>query len=78
MYFFLQRLAGRPIFERLAPVNEQHRDFGAEFLLGLRVAIDIDFLKRQRRVRSDFTNNEFHLVAQTAIFACVDDEFRFH
>src|SRR5580704_4736767 len=71
---FAQFASRASIFERLAIVYEQHRHFSAEACFEFGVAVYFDSLDARVEVRQFGGNHFFHLAAQLAVVACVENQ----
>src|SRR5208282_2055598 len=71
---FAQLARSASIFERLAIVHEQHRHFDSEARLEAGVAVDLDPLETRVEFRKFSRNRLFHLAAQPAVVACVENQ----
>jgi hypothetical protein len=66
------------VLERLAPIDEQHRNVVAVLLLELHGDIDINLLESEWDFRGDLIQNGFHCLAEAAILSGVKLQFSFH
>src|SRR5208282_1212253 len=71
---FAQLDGSASILERLAIVHEQNRNFDSEAGLETGVAVDLDPLEMRIEFRKFGRNRLFHLAAQSALVACVENQ----
>src|ERR1700722_11009549 len=71
---FAQFARAAPILERLAAVDEKHRDLDSELRLEFWRAVDFHASEGRVEARPNFLNHHFHFVTQLTVAAGIENQ----